>query len=126
MVERKEKVAEGKENLNEITLWGNGKALREIMYVDDLSEAVIHFMKKKVSHSLINVGSGLEMKIKDYALFISNELKINIKFKFDKSKPSGTPRKLVDSNLAKSYGWSAKIGLKKGFKNTYIDFLKNH
>lgn len=114
------------ENLNEITLWGNGKALREIMHVDDLSKAIIHFMKKNINHNFVNIGSGVEMSIKKYALFIIKELNIKLKIKFDKDKPNGTPRKLLDSSLAQSYGWQPKISLKQGFENTYENFLNKH
>lgn len=114
-----------KENSKEIILWGDGNPLREIMHVDDLSKAIVHFMKKKIYHDLINVGSGFEMKIKDYAKFIIKELNLKMNIKFDKNKPNGTPRKLIDSSLAKSYGWEARINLKKGFKNTFRDYVNN-
>jgi len=113
-------------NISNIKLWGDGTPKRELMYVDDLADAAIYFLKKKTKHTLINIGSGIEMKIIDYAKFISKELNFKIQIKFDKSKPNGTPRKLIDSTLASSYGWKAKVSLRKGFKETYNDFMKNH
>ena len=115
-----------KNNKKYIEIWGDGTPKREMMYVDDIANAVIYFLKKNTKHTLINVGSGIEMKITDYAKFIINELNYNIQIKFDKSKPNGTPRKLIDSSLANSYGWNANVSLKNGFKNTFIDFVKNY
>ena len=109
-----------------IKIWGDGTPKREMMYVDDIANAVIHFLKIDTKHTLINVGSGIEMKIIDYAKFIIKELNYNIQIKFDKSKPNGTPRKLIDSSLANSYGWSLNVSLKNGFQNTFTDFIKNH
>ena len=71
------------------------------MYVDDLADACIYFFNKKTKHSLINVGSGIEKTISEYARFIIKKLKLNIKIKYDKSKPNGTPRKILNSSVAK-------------------------
>ena len=101
------------------------KVKREIMYVDDLADACIHFFNKKTKHSLINIGSGEEKTIKEYANFIIKELKLNIKIKFDKTKPNGTPRKLLDSSVAKKYGWSAKTNLKIGLKKVILSYKKS-
>ncbi len=94
--------------------------------IDDIANAAIYFLKKNTKHTLINVGSGIEMKITDYAKFIINQLNYNIQIRFDKSKPNGTPRKLIDSSLANSYGWNANVSLKRGFQNTFTDFIKNY
>jgi len=115
-----------KNNKKFIEIWGDGTPKREMMYVDDIANAVIYFLKINTKHTLINVGSGIEMKIIDYAKFIIKELNYNIQIKFDKSKPNGTPRKLIDSSLANSYGWNANVSLKKGFQNTFTDFIKNY
>jgi len=112
-------------NKKSIEIWGNGKVKREIMYVDDLADACIHFFNKKTKHSLINIGSGEEKTIKEYANFIIKELKLNIKIKFDKTKPNGTPRKLLDSSVAKKYGWSAKTNLKIGLKKVILSYKKS-
>ena len=81
-------------------------------------------MNKKTKESLINIGTGKEAKIIDYAKFIINRLGLNLKIKFDKSYPDGTPRKILDISLAKKYGWTAKTNLETGFDKTYEDFLK--
>ena len=115
-----------RDNKKFIEIWGDGSPKREMMYVDDIANAAIYFLRKNTKHTLINVGSGIEMKIIEYANFIIKELNCNIQIKFDKSKPNGTPRKLIDSSLANSYGWKAKVSLKDGFMKTYNDFLKNY
>ena len=108
-----------------IKIWGNGKAKRELLYVDDLADACEFFLKKRTKHTLINIGSGDEKTIKEYAKFIMKKLNIELKIKLDTSKPNGTPRKLVNINLAKKYGWKKKIDLNEGFKLTLADFKKN-
>lgn len=106
-----------------ITIWGNGKAKRELMYVDDLANACEFFLKKKTKHSLINIGSGKEMTILEYCKFLIKKFNINLKIKLDKNKPNGTPRKILNSNLAKKYGWKPLINLNKGFELTYKNFI---
>ena len=114
-----------KKNKKIITLWGTGKAKRELIYVDDLADACIFFMLKKTKETLINIGSGKDFTIRQYANFIIRFLNLNIKIKFDKSKPDGTPRKLLDISLSKKYGWSPKISLKEGFFRTYKSFVSS-
>ena len=108
-----------------LTIWGNGSPKRELLFVDDLADACIYFLNTKTKETLINIGSGEEMKIVDYAKKIIKELNINLKIKFDLSMPNGTPRKIVDTTIAKSYGWRAKTSFQEGLKITYDDFLKN-
>ena len=107
-----------------IKIWGTGAPKRELMYVDDLSDACIYFLNKKTKETLINVGSSMEKSIIDYAKFIINELDLNLKIKKDLTKPDGTPRKIVDISIAKKYGWKAKVDFKEGFKKTYFDYKK--
>ena len=106
-----------------IEVWGNGKARRELMYVDDLANACEFFLKKKkLKHSLINIGSGEEKSIKQFCFYIMKKLNYNLKLKFDHSKPNGTPRKFLDCKLALKYGWKSKFSLDQGFKITYKNF----
>ena len=100
-----------------ITIWGNGKARRELMYVDDLAKACIFFFNKNTKESLINVGSGVEKTITEFAKFIMKKAKIKIKIKYDKNKPNGTPRKILDSTLALKYGWKPVTSLDTGFES---------
>tara|TARA_X000001036_G_scaffold413376_1_gene427595 strand:+ start:742 stop:1680 length:939 start_codon:yes stop_codon:yes gene_type:complete len=109
-----------------ITLWGNGRAKRELIYVDDLADACIFFMNKNTKESLINIGSGDEKTIKEFAEFIIKKIGLKIKIKFDKRKPNGTPRKLLDTSLAQKYGWKSKINLDQGFEKVYSSFLKKN
>jgi GDP-L-fucose synthase len=106
-----------------ITLWGTGNPKRELMYVDDLADACIFFLNKQSKETLINVGSGKEMTVVEYAKFIIRELKLDLKIELDRSKPDGTPRKIIDSSLARKYGWKPNVSLKEGFKKTYTDYL---
>ena len=110
-------------NKKSITLWGNGKSRRELLYVEDLADSVIFFMNKKTKHSLINIGSGKDMSIKDYALKLMKILNYKTKIKLDKSKPNGTYKKTLNVSLASSYGWKYKTNLNEGLKKTYEDFL---
>ena len=114
-------------NKKEIIIWGNGKAKREAIYVDDIADACLHFMNRKVKETVINIGTGKDFTIKDYTKKILKEIIPNKKIliKYDKSKPNGTPRKVLDISLAKKYGWKAKISLKNAIKKTYKDYLIN-
>ena len=107
-----------------IKIWGDGTPKRELMYVDDLAHACEFFLKKKTKHSLINIGSGEEKTILEYCNFILKKLNFNLKIKFEKTKPNGTPRKKLDLGLANKYGWKSKFNLNKGFELTYRDYLK--
>ena len=109
-----------------VEIWGNGKAKRELMYVDDLAEACAFFINKKTKHSLMNIGSGNEKTIKSFSEFIMKKLSVKLKLKFNLNKPSGTPRKILNTKLARSYGWKSKIDLSKGFDLTYKDFLNRN
>ena len=111
-----------KNKKKEIILWGNGKAKRELTYVDDVADACIYFINKKTKETLINIGSGREMSILEYAKFILKKINYKCKIVLDNSKPDGTPRKIVDSSIARSYGWSPKIDFNQGFDLTLKDY----
>ena len=110
----------------QLVLWGNGLAKREVIHVDDIADACVYFMNKKVKETLINIGSGKDFTIKQYAQLMLNILipKNKIKIGFDSSKPNGTPRKVLDISLAKKYGWRPKIKLKEAILETYYDYIK--
>ena len=110
---------------NQINLWGNGKPKREIMHVDDLADACIYFMNKKTKHSIINIGTGIDFSINYYAKLISKLLlQKKIKISYDKTKPNGVLRKVMDVSLAKKYGWKYKIKLEDAILSTYNSFKK--
>ena len=108
-----------------ITLWGNGTPKREVIHVDDLADACVYFMKKKTKHYLINIGSGKDFTIRYYLEQIAKVILGNKKIKiiYDKSKPNGVYRKVMDVSLAKKYGWKNSISLKTSIKMTYKSFL---
>ena len=94
-------------------------------HFSDIKKKRFFFIRKKTKHSLINIGSGIEKNIEQYARFIMKKLKVSLEIKKDISKPNGTPRKILNSKLAKSYGWKSKINLDNGFNLTYKHFLEN-
>lgn len=112
-------------NKKDLVIWGDGSPKREVIYVDDIANACVYFMRKKIKETTINIGTGKDYSIKDYVKIISSRInpkgKINIKY--DKSKPNGTPRKVLDVSLAKRYGWKSKISLEDAIDRTYLDYL---
>tara|TARA_B100000795_G_scaffold264075_1_gene244090 strand:- start:94 stop:1035 length:942 start_codon:yes stop_codon:yes gene_type:complete len=114
-------------NKKELIIWGDGTPKREVIYVDDIADACLHFMNKKFKETIVNIGTGKDLSIKQYAKIILDEIipGKNINIKYDKSKPNGTPRKVLDISLAKKYGWKSKIDLKDALKRTYSDYLIN-
>jgi GDP-L-fucose synthase len=107
-----------------LNIWGSGKVKREIIYVDDLADACIYFMNKKVKESLINIGIGKDYTINEYAKKIMRVLNVKAKIKYDRSKPDGTPQKLLNISLAKKYGWKPKVTLEEGILKTYHAFIR--
>ena len=112
-------------NRKYIILWGKGNAQRELMFVEDFADALIFFMNKKIKEPFLNIGTGKSYSIKWYAKFLMKKIGANLKIKFDKTKPDGTPIKCMDISLAKKYGWIPKSDFNKGFDITYKDFLEN-
>ena len=120
--------------LSEVVVWGSGRPRREFVYIDDMSEAIIHIMnldlaqymehtKDMVSH--INIGFGNDITIEDLAKQLVKIVGYEGKMVFDSNKPDGVFRKLMDSSLIKSLGWKASISLEDGLALTYNDYLKN-
>lgn len=103
----------------DITLWGDGSAMREFLHVDDLADACFTAMLKYDESEPINVGTGEDVTIKELANIISNVVGFTGGIEWDTSKPNGTPRKVLDVSKIKSLGWEPKISLKDGIKKTY-------
>ena len=118
-------LAAKKNKKNELTLWGSGKPKRELMYVDDLADACIYFLNKKTKDSLINIGTGHDKSILEYAKFILKKINYRCMIILDKSKPDGTKRKIIDNSIALSYGWKPKINLDDGFELTLKSYFSN-
>lgn len=110
-----------------IKFWGTGNAKREAMFVDDLAEAILYFLNKKTRESLINIGSGYELRIRDYLKIISELYKYDGNIEFDGNKKiDGTPRKIVNTKLANSLGWVSKFDFYNSIKLTIRDFIENY
>jgi GDP-L-fucose synthase len=110
----------------EVKVWGSGKVFRELLYVDDLADAILFFINKKIKEDFINIGSGNDHSIRWYVKFIMKQLKVRLKVKYDSKKPNGVNRKLLDTSIAKKYGWRSKTSLEKGFSQTIKDFVSNY
>ena len=109
----------------EFEIWGTGTPLREFLYVDDLALAIEFLINKELEKNIINVGSNEEITIEDLAFLIKDLINFEGELIFDKSKPDGNPRKLLDSSYLNSLGWEAKTNLRDGLKTSYDWFLKN-
>jgi GDP-L-fucose synthase len=108
----------------EVVVWGTGTPRREFLYVDDMADAAIHLMKNYSEAGLINVGTGEDISIADFARVVARTVGYTGDISFDASKPDGTPRKLLDvGKLAKS-GWQATTSLEDGMKQAYAAFLQ--
>ena len=102
-----------------ITLWGDGTPMREFLHVDDLAEACYTCMEKYEGESHINVGTGVDVTIKELAETIADVVGFTGGFHWDTNKPNGTPRKVMNVDKMKSLGWEPKIGLREGIELTY-------
>ena len=117
------KFHEAKEdNHSDVILWGTGTPKREFLHVDDLANAVVFTLENKMKESLYNIGSGNEISIKELAELVQKITKHKGDIVWDKSKPDGTPRKLMDSSKMKELGYDTSISLNEGVKSTYHIF----
>lgn len=108
----------------EVQVWGSGSPMREFMYVDDLADACTHLLKNYDDSIAINVGTGQEVSIKELAELVAEIFDYKGNIIWDKSKPDGTPRKLLDVARLKSTGWQPKISLREGLKRTISEYSK--
>ena len=112
-------------NEKEVVLWGTGKVYREFMYVDDAADALVFLMKNYNNSEIINIGTGKDLTIRQLATIIKTVINFKGKITWDKTKPNGTPRKLLDVSKLHKLGWRPKTSLEQGIKNEYKWFLKN-
>ena len=106
-----------------VTIWGSGTPLREFLHVDDLSDACLFLMKNYNKKDFLNVGVGNDISIFDLAKMVKEIVGFEGEIILDKSKPDGTPRKLMNVSKLKELGWEASISLEEGIKNVYVDVI---
>lgn len=108
-----------------MTLWGTGSPMREFLHADDLAEACVYLMESYSDSELVNIGTGIDVTIKELAETVKEIVGFTGSIQWDTSRPDGTPRKLMDVSKLHSLGWKHKIELKEGIALAYQDFLTN-
>ncbi|MCM1117864.1 MAG: GDP-L-fucose synthase [bacterium] len=106
-----------------VTCWGDGSALREFLYVDDLAQLCVFLMNHYSGNETVNAGTGKELSIRELAGLVASIVGYEGEIRWDTSKPNGTPRKLLDVSKAKALGWQYKTELEDGIRLAYEDFL---
>jgi GDP-L-fucose synthase len=112
-----------KSNSGEVTLWGNGSALREFLYVDDVADASLFLLENYDEAGPINVGFGKDTSIAELAGVVAEITGFQGEIIWDTSRPNGTPRKILDSSRIRNLGWEPRVGLVEGIRRTYDWFL---
>ena len=105
-----------------VTLWGTGSPMREFLHSDDLGRACIYLLEHYDDEVAINVGVGEDISIKELAQILKGVIEFEGEIHWDRSKPDGTLRKLLDISRIKALGWRAQIGLEEGIRQTYHSF----
>jgi GDP-L-fucose synthase len=114
------KMHEAKKNDSpEVVIWGSGTPMREFMHVDDLAEACLFLMQNFNEPGLVNIGTGVDLSIKELALLIREIVGYEGELHFDSSKPDGTPRKLMDVSKLNKLGWKSQVDLESGIRKVY-------
>jgi GDP-L-fucose synthase len=106
-------------------VWGTGKPTREFLYVDDLADALVFLMKNYTGEQHVNVGTGIETTIADLAQLIARAAAWEGRFEYDRAKPDGMPRKVMDVSRLRALGWTARTPLDEGFRKAYDWYVKN-
>jgi GDP-L-fucose synthase len=121
------KIHEAKEsNSPTVTIWGTGTPLREFMHANDMADACVYLMQNYDGEKFVNIGTGVDLSIKDLALTIKRIAGYEGDLVFDTSKPDGTPRKLMDVSYLHSLGWKHKIELEEGIQQVYNEFKEKY
>jgi GDP-L-fucose synthase len=110
-------------NTDEVVVWGTGKPRREFLAADDLGDACVFVMKHYSGDGFLNIGTGKEVSIGEFASLVAEVVGYRGKLVFDTNRPDGPPRKLLDSSKIAALGWAAKTPLREGLQATYKDFL---
>ncbi|WP_439364439.1 GDP-L-fucose synthase [Bradyrhizobium sp. DASA03005] len=106
-----------------VVVWGTGTPRREFLYVDDMADACVHLMKTYSGAELVNIGTGKDIAIAEFAQLVADIVGYNGEIAFDTSRPDGTPRKLLDVSRLEELGWRAKTSLADGLKQAYAAYL---
>ena len=106
-----------------VTIWGSGRPRREFLAVDDLADACVFVMKHYSASEFLNVGTGQDMTISEFARLIADVVDYRGRLVFDTSRPDGAPQKLLDVSKLTRLGWRAKTSLREGIAAAYADFL---
>jgi GDP-L-fucose synthase len=110
----------------DVVVWGTGTPRREFLYVDDLADACIHLMRNYSSGELVNIGTGEDITIAQFARVVAATIGYTGAIRFDPSRPDGTPRKLLDVSRLAQLGWRARTSLEDGIRLAYAAYLKEH
>jgi len=108
----------------EVVVWGTGTPRREFLHVDDLARACWQMLSRQMGGKVINVGTGTDLTISDFAILMAGIVGYQGKIVFDSTKPDGTPRKLLDISLINSLGWKHEMELETGLRQTYQWFVE--
>ncbi len=109
----------------EVIMWGTGKPKREFLFVDDLADACVFLMNKYNESEFVNIGTGIDVSIRQLAEMMKKTIGFEGKIVWDKTKPDGTPQKLLNVTKLHNLGWKHKSEFDEGVKNTYRWFLEN-
>jgi GDP-L-fucose synthase len=111
---------------SEVVVWGTGTPRREFLYVDDLADACIHLMKTYSSDELVNIGTGEDITIAEFARVVARVVGYHGAISYDPARPDGTPQKLLDVSRLAKLGWRARTSLNDGIKLAYQAYLREH
>ncbi|MGY4364295.1 nucleoside-diphosphate-sugar epimerase [Bradyrhizobium sp. LB1.3] len=103
-------------------MWGTGTPRREFLYVDDMADACVHLMKSYSSAELVNIGTGEDITIAEFARVVAEIVGYTGEISFDSSRPDGTPRKLLDVSRLARLGWRATTSLEHGLRQAYAAY----
>ncbi len=110
----------------EVVIWGSGQVFREFLHVDDLAEACLFLLENYSDEEIVNIGTGQDISIADFAHLIKGCVGFEGDLVFDKTRPDGTPRKRLDVSKMSALGWTSRIPLEEGLKDYYQWYLENY
>jgi GDP-L-fucose synthase len=113
------------EGARAIQVWGTGKPTREFLYVDDLADALVFLMKNYSGEHHVNVGTGVETSVAELAQLIARVAGWDGRFEYDRSKPDGMPRKVMDVSRLRALGWTARTSLEEGFRKAHDWYVRH-